>query len=96
MQRNSHHHESLDADPIHYAAEVCDITFDEESFFINIASGKCRRVYVLTPKHAKRLLLLLKKDIEKYEKQHGLLKTKLQMKKKTSTSTGSHPFGFSV
>jgi hypothetical protein len=96
MNRNTHLQEP-EIDPVHYAAEVCEITFNEENFFVNVTSGRRSRIYVLTPKHAKRLYLLLKKDIEKYEKEYGALKTELPKKKKSSTADTkrNHPFGFS-
>ncbi len=92
--RYSHSHEHSDIDPVDYAAEDFEISFNDESFFINLTSGRSRRVYVLTPKHAKRLLILLKKDIEKFEKKYGDLKTTVPKKKKT-TAHGKRPLGFS-
>src|SRR5207249_4255967 len=77
----NHSHDPIDIDPTYYAAQVCDISFGEESFFLNVTSGRRGRIYVLTPKHAKRLYLLLKKELEKYEKKYGALKTKLPRKR---------------
>jgi len=51
--------------------------FDEEAFSFLIASGNQGRQFVATPKHAKRIYLLLKQQIENYEKQFGEIKTKL-------------------
>lgn len=90
------HEDHIDIDPAHYAAEVCDITFNEESFFINVTSGRRGRIYVMTPKHAKRLHLHLKKDIEAYEKKFGELKTSLDKNKSTSTGPRGQSFGFSA
>lgn len=54
------------------------IDFDEEIFVINIESGgmiKQRVAY--SPKHAKRLLLLLQKKITDYEERFEKIKTDL-------------------
>jgi hypothetical protein len=37
----------------------------------NVPKAKVKSRVILTPKHAKRLLLALKDNIEKYEKQYG-------------------------
>lgn len=51
--------------------------FSEESFYLNAFSGNQVYRFALSPKHAKRIKMLLEKKIEKYEKEHGELETKL-------------------
>ncbi len=53
------------------------ITPQEEEFRIQIVSGHIAREYVLSPKHAKRVSLLLQKQIADYESKFGQLKTEL-------------------
>lgn len=85
----------IEMDPAYYAAEVCDISFNEENFYVNMTSGRRGRIYVLTPKHAKRLYLLLKKDLEEYEKKFGELRTGIQKKKPHTTASERRSMGFS-
>jgi hypothetical protein len=86
--------EHVDLDLVYYAALVCDVTYTEESFFLNITSGRRGRIYVLTPKHAKRLFLLLKKDLEEYEKKYGELKAGVPKKKAHTTALEKNSMGF--
>ena len=60
-----------------YAITNVSILFSEEDFHFAITSGNQARQFVATPKHAKRILLLLKQQIENYEKQFGEIKTQL-------------------
>ena len=53
------------------------VNFDEEQFQFLMMSGGPARLYIASPKHAKRLMLLLKKQIEEYEKKFGELQTAL-------------------
>ena len=55
-------------------------------------SGNQARRYLATPKHAKRILLLLQKQIEMYEKQFEVLDTVLPEAKPEDKT----PMGFDV
>jgi hypothetical protein len=64
---------------------MVNMVFDEEMFHFLLTSANQGRQFVATPKHAKRIYLLLKQQIENYEKQFGEIKTSLpQMTKNTS------------
>jgi hypothetical protein len=67
----------LNADPNLYLITLMNIGFNEEFFNFLIASGNQGRQFSATPKHAKRIYLLLKQQIENYEKQFGEIKTQL-------------------
>jgi len=67
----------LNLDPNSYLISMVNMGFDEENFHFLIASGNQGRQFIATPKHAKRIYLLLKKQIEEYEKKFGELKTQL-------------------
>lgn len=74
----------LNLDPNSYAIDMVNMVFDEEFFRFMIASGNQGRQFVATPKHAKRIYLLLKQQIEAYETQFGEIKTKLPERPKNS------------
>lgn len=67
----------LNVDPNAYMITMMNIGFDVEMFHFLIASGNQGRQFTATPKHAKRIYLLLKQQIENYEKQFGEIKTEL-------------------
>ena len=67
----------VNLDPNSYLITFMNMGFDEENFHFMIATGNQGRQFVATPKHAKRIYLLLKQQIDAYEKQFGELKTKL-------------------
>ena len=54
----------LNIDPNSYAITMVNMLFDEEFFHFMIASGNQGRQFMATPKHAKRIYLLLKQQIE--------------------------------
>ncbi len=68
------------------------IGFDEENFSFLVMSGNSARRYLATPKHAKRLMLLLQAKIQEYEKQYGELKTSLPATK--GETSKKEKFGF--
>jgi len=75
----------LNVDPNAYYISMANIRFDEEGFHFLLASGNQGRQYSASPKHAKRIYLLLKQQVEQYERQFGEIKTQLpQMPKNTS------------
>ena len=67
----------ISLDPNSYAITNVNVAFDEEMFHLLITSGNQGRQFTVTPKHAKRIHLLLKQQIEAYEKKFGEIKTQL-------------------
>jgi len=61
------------------------VNFDEEHFQLLMMSGGPARLYVASPKHAKRLMLLLQKQLADYEAKFGDLKTALAAATKGTT-----------
>jgi hypothetical protein len=54
-----------------------NMAFNEEFFLFVFTSGNRQTEYALTPKHAKRLLMLLERNIRQYEEKLGVLDTRL-------------------
>ena len=75
---------------------MVNMVFNEEGFNFLIASGNQGRQFVATPKHAKRIYMLLDKQIKEYEKKFGEIKTELpnQPTGETKQSQGENKFGF--
>ena len=67
----------INMDPNSYMITMVNMGFDEEMFHFLIASANQGRQFVATPKHAKRIYLLLKQQIEGYESKFGEIKTQL-------------------
>jgi len=67
----------INVDAVLYAISNMSIAFDEENFHFFITSGNQGRRFVASPKHAKRICLLLKQQLDKYEEKFGELKTAL-------------------
>lgn len=63
-----------------YAITNINIGIQEENFIFIVFSGNQARQFFLTPKHAKRINLLLTQQIKEYEKQFGELETELPKK----------------
>lgn len=82
----------VNVDPNSYLISMMNMGFDEENFHFLITSGNQGRQFVATPKHAKRIYLLLKQQIEAYEKQFGELKTALP--KISQNTQGESKLGF--
>jgi hypothetical protein len=75
----------ISLDPNVYAVTNVNIVSNEEDFIFVLTSGNQARQFSASPKHAKRIYLLLKQQIENYEKQFGEIKTQLpSMPKNTS------------
>ncbi|MBU0546915.1 MAG: DUF3467 domain-containing protein [Patescibacteria group bacterium] len=66
-----------------YAISNISVAFDEEQFLFTIFSGNQARQFSASPKHAKRLTMLLEKNITDYENKFGKLETKLPEKMET-------------
>lgn len=73
-------------EPDVYATSTVFINSDLENFYFTIVSGNHGRRYQFTPGHAKRVLMLLQRQVEAYEKANGELKTSLPQ-----TSPGQEP-----
>ena len=67
----------INMDPNSYIITMVNMGFDEEMFHFLITSGNQGRQFVATPKHAKRIHILLQRQIEEYEKKFGEIKTQL-------------------
>ena len=83
----------INLDPNIYTISNVNIGSSEEEFTIQIASGNQLRQYSLSPKHAKRLSLLLVKVLEGYEKTFGTLITQLP---EVPKETEKKSFGFTT
>ena len=73
----------VNLDPILYALSNVNIGFSEEVFDFLFISGNQARQFRASPKHAKRIYLLLGKYLEEYEKKFGVLETNLPEKRET-------------
>ena len=82
----------VNLDPNIYFITMVNMMFNEEGFNFLITSGNQGRQFVATPKHAKRIYLLLKKQIEEYEKKFSEIKT--QLPEVPKTSQGETKIGF--
>ena len=81
----------VNIDPlIQYATNV-NILFSEEDFLLALQSGNHLVRFAFSPKHAKRVLLLLENKIAEYEKLHGVIVTELP---KTKSETTKPEVGF--
>ena len=67
----------INMDPNSYMITMMNMGFDEEMFHFLLTSGNQGRQFTATPKHAKRIYLLIKQQIEEYEKKFGEIKTQL-------------------
>ncbi len=67
----------VSVDPNSYMITMVNMAFDEEMFHFLITSGNQGRQFTATPKHAKRIYMLLKQQVEDYEKKFGEIKTEL-------------------
>jgi len=78
---------------VSFHADTVQVVFDDEEFRIIVVSGNLGRSYFLSPKHAKRLLLLLQQRISEYEDRFGELQTSLPQ---ATDQTGTESFGFDL
>lgn len=76
---------------LNYASNA-NLLFSEEEFVILITSGNQISRYAFTPKHMKRMSLLLERQIKEYEAKFGELKTKLPEAQKETTEKGGLGF----
>ena len=73
----------INLDPVLYALSNVNIGVSEEVFDFLMVSGNQARQFRASPKHAKRIYLLLGKYLAEYEKKFGPLETQLPEKKET-------------
>lgn len=64
-------------EPNSFYATALFITPSQEEFRLQIVAGHAAREYVISPAHAKRVMLLLQNQIADYESKFGELKTEL-------------------
>lgn len=74
----------INLDPVLYALSNMNIGFNEEVFDFLMVSGNQARQFRASPKHAKRIYLLLGKYLDEYEKKFGPLETKLPERRETT------------
>lgn len=77
----------INMDPNSYMITMVNMGFDEEMFHFLVTSGNQGRQFVATPKHAKRILILLQRQIEEYEKKFGEIKTHLPTNNPKNTNS---------
>jgi len=82
----------VNLDPNSYMITMMNMGFDEEMFHFLLTSGNQGRQFTATPKHAKRIYLLLKQQIEEYEKKFGEIKTSLPSMPKNTQLTNKIGF----
>ena len=74
---------SADIEPPAYALNNFQVRLTEEFVAMFLTSGSMIRRYECHPKHAKRILLLLKSALDDYEKLYGKINTKLVIPQET-------------
>ncbi len=67
----------VNLDPNIYFITMVNMMSNEEGFNFLITSGNQGRQFTATPKHAKRIYMLLEKQIKEYESKFGEIKTQL-------------------
>lgn len=71
MEKNT----EIKMDPNYYFLTGVSIIAEEEQFKFLLTCGGNATQFAATPKHAKRILLLLEKKIKEYEKEFGKIQT---------------------
>lgn len=69
-------------EPNIYSLTNTELTATEEEFFLHLHSGNSIRRYHLTPKHMKRISMLIERELSKFEDSNGEIKTNLPTQKK--------------
>jgi hypothetical protein len=77
MEKEQQHQMPISVDPNIYALTNVSIISNDEDFLFALTSGAQIKQFLANPKHAKRIYLLLKQQVENYEKQFGEIKTQL-------------------
>jgi len=81
----------VNLDPVLYALSNVSMRFGEEVFDFLLISGNQARQFQASPKHAKRIYLLLGKSLSEYEEKFGPIKTQLPEERETG---GQEKIGF--
>jgi len=81
----------VNLNPNLFAIDNVRMVATEEHFQILMISGNQGYQFLVTPKHAKRIYLLLGQLIDKYENDFGKLETQL-LQKREETKAGSVGF----
>jgi len=74
----------INLDPVLYALSNVSISYDEEVFDFLFVYGNQARRFRASPKHAKRIYLLLEKCLEEYENKFGRLEVQLPERREAS------------
>ena len=74
----------INLDPVLYALSNVNVGFNQEVFDLLMISGGQGRQFRASPKHAKRIYLLLGKHIGEYENKFGPIKAELPEKRGTA------------
>lgn len=74
----------INLDPVLYALSNVNIGYNEEVFDFLFVAGNQARQFRASPKHAKRIYLLLGKSLEEYERKFGQLEVQLPEKREAS------------
>ena len=85
---------TINVDPNIYELTNVNIFVSEEQFVFAFFSGNQVRQFLSTPKHTKRIYLLLKGQIENYEKQFGNVEA--QNSSPNNTKEKGEEIGFSI
>ena len=75
----------VNLDPTLYALSNVNIGFNEEVFDFLMISGNQARQFRVSPNHAKRIFLLLERQIREYEKKFKKIEAELPEKMETSS-----------
>jgi hypothetical protein len=78
----------IGVDPNSYTITNANIVFDEELFHFLLTSANQGRQFTATPRHAKRISLLLAQQIEAYENKFGEIKTQLPARPQNPGESG--------
>ena len=70
----------INLDPVLYALSNVNVGFNQEVFDFLMISGNQGRQFRASPKHSKRIYLLLGKYLDEYEKKFGMIETQLPEK----------------
>ncbi len=74
----------VNLDPVLYGLSNVNINFNEEVFDFLLISGNQGRQFRATPKHAKRIKIILERSINEYEKRYGEIKVELPQKRESA------------
>ena len=91
MATDSENHTNITIESSIWSLTNLNVGYEEDSFGFLMISGHSGRWYHLSPKHAKRALMLLTKKLDDYERKHGRIKAELP---KEAPKDAKGNFGF--